>query len=129
MRPVADSANQSPAHLGELLEDTLGHAKSLIQAEFALARREVASQVTAASGSVLMLLGGIMFVQAALSTLGVLLVLAFGVGAASAALVVVLAAIGVSLAILALGSLKRRNLSHTSARLQLDAQEIMETVK
>ena len=72
---------------------------------------------------------GAMFVQAALSTLGIVLVFAFGVGVASVALVVGLAAIGLVLALLALRSLERRKLPRTTARLTSDARQVMETVK
>jgi hypothetical protein len=56
-------------------------------------------------------------------------VLAFGVGAAAVAVVVALAVLGGVLTVVAVRSLERRKLPHTTARLALDAQQVMETVK
>jgi uncharacterized membrane protein YqjE len=127
--PGTERVATAPPNLGELLEKTLHHAKSLVQAELSLARREISSEVSAAYGALLILMLGAMFVQAALSTLGIVLVFAFGVGVASVALVVGLAAIGLVLALLALRSLERRKLPRTTARLTSDARQVMETVK
>ena len=126
--PATERATAEP-NLGDLLESTLHHAKDLLQAELSLARREVSSEVSGALGSIALLAVGAMFLQAALSTLGVVLVLAFGVGIAAVALVVALAALGGVLTIVALRSLDRRKLPRTTERLALDAQQVMETVK
>jgi hypothetical protein len=126
--PATERATAEP-NLGDLLESTLHHAKDLLQAELSLARREVSSEVRGALGSIALLAVGAMFLQAALSTLGVVLVLAFGVGIAAVALVVALAALGGVLTIVALRSLDRRKLPRTTERLALDAQQVMETVK
>jgi len=126
--PAKERATAEP-NLGDLLESTLHHAKDLLQAELSLARREVSSEVSGALGSIALLAVGAMFLQAALSTLGVVLVLAFGVGIAAVALVVALAALGGVLTIVALRSLDRRKLPRTTERLALDAQQVMETVK
>ena len=71
-----------------------------------------------------------MFLQAALVTLGVLLVLALGVGVASVGrgrrwLLL----IGVATLLVARRALAQRKLLHTTARLTLDAKQVMETVK
>jgi hypothetical protein len=126
--PAIERTTAEP-NLGDLLESTLHNAKNLLQAELSLARREVSSEVSGALGSVALLGVGAMFLQAALSTLGVVLVLAFGVGAAAVGLVIALAAIGGVLTVVALRSLERRKLPRTTARLALDAQQVMETVK
>jgi hypothetical protein len=102
---VTERDNSAP-NLGQLLENTLHHGKTLLQAELSLAR-----------------------LQAALTTLGVVLVLAFGVGVAAIALIVVLAGAGTVLVVMALRALERKKLPRTTARLTLDAQEVMETVK
>ncbi|HEY1533068.1 MAG TPA: phage holin family protein [Polyangiaceae bacterium] len=119
----------SPPDLGDLLEDALHQAKSLVQAEFSLARRELATELSATTSSLVALLIGVMFWQAALVTLGVLLVLALGVGIASAAVVVALAAVGSVVVLVARHALAQRNLQHTAARLTRDAKQVLETVK
>ena len=124
-----DSANAAAPNLAELLESTLHHAKDLLQAELSLARQELSRELSSAFGSLGLLAAGAMFLQAALTTLGVILVLQFGVGIAAAALVIVFAGVGVVLSVLALRALERRKLPRTTARLALDAQQVMETVK
>jgi hypothetical protein len=127
--PAAERAHAAPPNLGDLLENTLHHAKSLLQAELSLARRELSGELSAAYGSLGLLVVAAMFLQAALSTLAVVLVLAFGVGVTAVGLVVLLAAIGGVLMVIALRSLERRKLPRTTARLAMDAEQVMETVK
>lgn len=127
--PATERAPAAPPNLGELLENTLLDAKSLLQAELSLARRELSGELSAALGSLALLVVAAMFVQAALSTLAVVLVLAFGIGVAAIGLVVLLLAIGGVLALVALRSLERRKLPRTTARLAMDARQVMETVK
>jgi putative superfamily III holin-X len=126
---ASEQANAAAPNLGQLLENTLHHAKELLQAEASLARRELSSEVSSAFGSIGLLAIGVMFLQGALTTLGVVLVLAFGVGVAAIALVAGLAAVGVVLSVVALRALERRKLPRTTGRLALDAQRVMETVK
>ena len=126
---ASEQANAAAPNLGQLLENTLHHAKELLQAEASLARRELSSEVSSAFGSIGLLAIGVMFLQGALTTLGVVLVLAFGVGVAAIALVAGLAAVGVVLSVVALRALERRKLPRTTGRLALDAQRVMENVK
>jgi uncharacterized membrane protein YqjE len=126
---VRRAPEQATPELGELLEDVLHQAKSLLQAEFSLARRELVTELKAAAGSLVALLIGVMFLQAALVTLGVLCVLALGVGIASAAVVVALAAIGSAVVLFARRALGQRSLQQTAARLARDAKQVLETVK
>lgn len=126
---VKNAAKQTSDNFGDLVEDALLQAKTLVQAELSLAKREVTSEVHEALGSLLVLFVGAMFLQAALVTLGVLLVLALGVSLASGSVVVVLAAIGAACALVAARSLGKRKLPRTSARLALDAKQVLETVK
>lgn len=122
--------NEAPQrNLGELLEDALHQGKNLLQAELSLARKEISSEVESAVGAGALLIVGLMFLQAGLVTLGVLLVLTFGAGAAAAILVGVLFAVGVVSTVLALRSLQQRKLQRTTARLALDAKQVLETVK
>lgn len=124
----AQTTEKAP-NLGDLLEDALVQAKTLVQAELALARGELKSELARAVSSVLMLIVGAMFLQAALATLGVLLVMAFGVGVAATAVVVGLAGIGVVLALLGMRTLERKKLPQTTARITADAKQVLETVK
>jgi hypothetical protein len=126
------SLNRTPEkpapNLGDLLGDALDQAKTLVQAEFSLARGELVSELKTAAGSLVGALVGLMFLQAALATLGVLLVLAVGM---SIGVVVVagFAAIGIAGLLIARRALRLRALPRTSARLALDAKQVMETVK
>ena len=124
----APAMEKSP-NLGDLLEDALVQAKTLVQAELALARTELKSEFTRAVSSVLLLIIGAMFLQAALATLGVLLVLAFGVGLAAVAVVVGLVAIGLIAGVLGVRALEGRKLPKTTARISEDAKQVLETVK
>ena len=120
----------SPApNLGQLLENTLHHGKELLQAELSLARNELSSELSSAFGSLGLLAAGAMFLQAALTTLGVILVVQLGAGVAAVALVVGLAGVGVALSVIALRALERRKLPRTTTRLALDTRQVMETVK
>ncbi len=123
-------APKSPeANLGDLVEDALHQAKTLVQAEFSLARGELKAELKQALGSALLLGAGAMFLQAALVTLGVLLVLALGVSIASAVVVLGLAAIAALLVLLGVRSVPREKLPRTTARLSADAKQVLETVK
>ena len=126
---VKRAAEPPTPDLGELLEDVMQQAKSLVQAEFSLARRELAAEFGTATSSLVLLLIGVMFLQAALVTLGVLAVLALGVSIASAIVVVALGAVGAALLLYARHALAHRKLPRTVARLTLDAKQVLDTVK
>lgn len=123
-------AADSPApNFADLVEDALLQLKTLVQAELSLARRELSTEAHSAFGSAITLLVGAMFLQAALVTLGVLLMLALGVSVAAGAVVVGLAAIGGACVWLGARALGKRKLPRTSARLALDAKQVLGTVK
>lgn len=131
---VMDSSlNRAPEkpspNLGDLLEDVLHQSKSLVQAEFSLARREFVADLKTTASSLVVVIFGVLILQAALATLGVLLVMAFGVGVGGAAVVVGFFAVGAVVLVWGLRSIERRKLARTSARLSLDAKQVMETVK
>jgi len=124
------AATKQPApNLGDLVEDALHQAKTLVQAEFSLARGELKDELKQVAGSALLVGAGVMFAQAALTTLGVLLVLAFGAGLASALVVVALVVIAASLIVVGIRAAKGQKLRRTSKRLKTDAQQVLETVK
>jgi len=126
---VVERANSPEPSLGQLLEKTLHHAKDLVQAEISLAKHEVSSEISSALGAVAWLIAGLMFLQAALTTLGVLLVFELGGGAIAASVVVLMTSLGLAMCLLAKRGLEKRKLPQTSAHLGLDAQQVMETVK
>jgi hypothetical protein len=126
----ARRAEAPPApDFGDLLEDALLQAKNLVQAELTLARRELASELSMAAHSVVTLVAGLMLLQAALTTLGVLLVLSLGVSVASGAVVVGLALLGAAAVLYARRGLAQRKLARTTERVARDAKQVMETVK
>ncbi|HYP78049.1 MAG TPA: phage holin family protein [Polyangiaceae bacterium] len=127
---MLDSAPKPPApNLGDLIEDALHQAKTLVQAEFSLARGELKTELKQALGSAVLFGAAAMCLQAAIVTLGVLLVLALGVGVASASVVLALAAIAAVLVVLGVRSARLGKLPRTTARLSSDAKQVMETVK
>jgi len=107
----------------------LHQAKTLVQAEISLARGELKQELKQALGSALLLGAGVMVLQAALITLGVLLVLALGVGAASVLVVLGLVAFAALLLLLGVRSVRHRRLPSTTARLSSDAKQVLETIK
>jgi uncharacterized membrane protein YqjE len=116
-------------NLSELVEDALHQAKTLVQAELSLARNELKSELKQALGAALLLAAGAMFLQAALVTLGTLLVLALGVSLASGLVVLGLIAIAGALLLVGFRSTRRSKLPRTTARLSSDAKQVLETVK
>jgi uncharacterized membrane protein YqjE len=126
---ASGSAPTAPPSFGELVEHTLHDAKGLLQAELSLARRELSSEVSSALGSIGLFLAGAMFLQAALTTLGVFVLIVFGAGAVGASMIAVLAGIGIWLCVRAKHALAQRKLPRTTARLALDAEQVMGAVK
>jgi len=128
---MLESAAPKPpdANLGDLIEDALHQAKTLVQAELSLARGELKKELKLALGSATLLVAGAMCLQAALVTLGVVLVLALGVGVGAALVLLALLAAAALLIVLGLRSLQRNRLPRTTARLSADAKQVLETVK
>ena len=126
---IARKPETPEPNLGDLVEDALRQAKTLVQAELSLAKRELTIEVTSTFDSLLWIAAGAFFAQAALTTLGVLAVLALGVGIAALCVVLALAAISATLIMIGAHALKHRRLPNTKARLALDAKQVMETVK
>jgi Flp pilus assembly protein TadB len=120
---------QAAPNLGDLVEDALHQAKTLVQAEFSLARTELKGELKQALSSALLLGAGAMCLQAALVTLGVLLVLALGVGVASVFVVIGLLVIAAALLAVGVRSMQGRKLPRTTDRLASDAKQVLETVK
>lgn len=116
-------------NLGDLVSDAVHQAKTLLQAELSLAIRELKGEVSRTFDSLIWIGVGVIFAQAALTTLGVLAVLALGASIASLGVIVLLAAIAATLLSIGVRALKQRKLPHATARLASDAKQVMETVK
>lgn len=123
------SAEKAQPNLGEILEDALHQAKSLVQAELSLARSELVGELNSAYSALGLLAAGAILLQAGLATSGVLLVLALGVGVAAVTVVVAFFALSGVMVFLALRSFERKKFPRTAARLALDAKQVMEAVK
>ena len=124
----SDVSKQPAPNLGDLVEDALHQAKTLVQAELSLARAELKGELRQVLGSVLLFGVGAMFLQAALVTLGVFLVLALGVR--GEALLVVLGLMAIAAVFLVLGVRSAElKLPRTTERLSKDAKQVLETVK
>ena len=119
---------ETASNVGDLVEDVLLQAKTLLQAELSLARREIALELGAARALMVWLTVGVLCIHAALVSLGVLLVLWLGAGY-GALTVAVLAVAGVSCTGVALRRFQGRKLPRTTDRLRSDAQHILATLK
>jgi len=124
-----DVMKQPAPNLGDLVEDALHQAKTLVQAELSLARAELKAELKQFLGSLLLFGVGAMFAQAALVTFGVFFVLTLGVR--GEALLVVLGLLAVAAVFLVLGvrSMELKKLPRTTERLSKDAKQVLETVK
>ena len=125
---VQPAPDTSP-NIGDLVEDALHQAKSLVQAELSLARRELKNELSAALGALSLLVLGVLFFGAAITTLGVLLVGMLGWGVAALGVVAAQLAIGAAIIVVAVRTLGQRKLPRTQDRLSADARQVLETMK
>ncbi len=88
--------SEHPPSVAQALEKTIHDALQLARTEIALAKQEVTEQARSAGRAVVFLLVAVMFLQAAITTLGVLL-LSLGGVALGFAVVGALVLIGISL--------------------------------
>ena len=123
-----ETAHELGPSAGHLLEKTLQDGLELARAEIALAKRELAEQARAIANSAVFFVAGVMFLQAAITTLGVLLVLLVHSTALGLAVVGGLVLVAVALGLTGLRLVKGFKLN-TPRRLKLDAQKISEAVK
>ena len=122
-------SKQPAANLSALVEDALEQAKTLVRAELSLAGSELKSELSRALRSALLLGAGAMFLQAALLTTSILLVLMLGGGLASLGVVLAFVAIAALLLLLGVRSTRHQKLPRTTARLSNDAKQVLEAVK
>ena len=114
-----DVMKQPAPNLGDLVEDALHQAKTLVQAELSLARAELKAELKQFLGSLLLFGVGVMFAQAALVTLGVFLVLTLGVRGEALLVVLGLLAFAAVFMVLGVRSLELKKLPRTTERLSL----------
>jgi len=124
IEPTAVASASAP----ELLKKAMNDALELGRAELALAKREAVEQARSLATSAILLLGALILLQAALTTLGVLLVLllrAPGLGFVVVAAFLVIAGV---LALFGLRQIEQKKL-HVGERAKRDAHAIAEAVK
>jgi len=126
MAEVTSSSNE--LGVAAVLEKTLQDTLALARAEIALAKKEVLAQARALGSSAVLLLAGFVFLQAAITTLGVLLVLLLGATALGFVIVGGLLLIAAVLALVGLRGIRQIKL-HSVERAELDVREIAEAVK
>jgi len=112
----------------ELLKKAMHDALELGRAELALAKREAVAQARSFATSAIFLLAALVMVQAAITTLGVLLLLMLPAPALGFVVVAAFAAIAVGLGLLGLHKLEQHQVQ-VGQRAKRDAREIAEAVK
>ena len=118
---------QNPS-VAKLLGKTMHDALELGRAELALAKNELIGEARALVSSAAYVFAGLMIFEAALTTLGVLLVLRLHAAPLAWLVVAGFLLVAVVLALLGVSALKRNNLSKLG-RVATDAREIVEAVK
>ena len=122
-----ESAALHPS-VAQTLEKTIHDGLELARAELALAKRELGEQARAAAHSALFLLAGLMFLQAAVSSLGVLLILILGATPLGFVVVGGLVIVAAALGLVGIRAAKQ-NKFDSAERIKLDMREIAEAVK
>jgi hypothetical protein len=126
-RWLMKEAEPAPS-VAQVLEKTIRDALQLVSAEIAVARADATEQVRSAARSAVLLAVGVMFLQAAVTLLGVAVLLVVRDTALGFAVVGALVAIALVLGILAIRGMKRHEM-RGAERLKLDARAIAEAVK
>ena len=127
MSTIESSAAQS-ASAPELLQRAIQDAMELGRAELTLAKQEVVAQARSLASSAFLLLAGLIMLQAAITTLGVLLVLLLRPPALGFIVVFASAAIALALGVFGLQKAKLNELQ-VGKRAKRDAREIAEAIK
>ncbi len=123
-----NSTSEHGADIAALLEKFGRDTLELGRAEFASAKREVVEDVRSVGTAAALLCVALMAFQAALTTLGVLLLLMLHASAASFGVVGALVVFALILALVARNSLKR-NPVRSIDRVKTDGAEIIEAIK
>ncbi len=114
--------------MAKLLGKTMHDALELARAELALAKKELVGEAHALFSSAAYAFAGLMIFEAALTTMGVLLVIRLHAAPAAWLVVAGFLLAAVVLAVLGVSTLKRNKLSK-AGRIANDTREIVETVK
>lgn len=116
------------AGVAKLLGQTLHDALELARAEIELAKRELLSEARSLGTAAVLLAASVFVLQAALTTLGVLLVLMLHAAAIAWLVVGGVFAVAVLLAALGAAALRRNHLAKIG-RVKVDARKIAEAAK
>ena len=128
MMAITEPDSEHRPTVAQTLEKTAHDALELARAEIALTKRQAIEQARSMARSAIFLVAGVMFVQAALTSFGVLLVLVLRGPAPGLALVAGLLAVAALLATIGIRVLKANHVQSAS-RLERDVREIIEAVK
>ena len=124
IQPTVEANTSAP----ELIKRTLHDALELGRAELTLAKKEAVEQARALATSAMLLLAALILFQAAITTLGVLLVLMLHATALGFVVVGAFAALALALGFFGIHQAERTKL-HVGQRAKRDAREIVEAVK
>jgi ABC-type multidrug transport system fused ATPase/permease subunit len=124
IQPTVEANTSAP----ELIKRTLHDALELGRAELTLAKKEAVEQARALATSAMLLLAALILFQAAITTLGVLLVLMLHATALGFVVVGAFAALALALGFFGIHQVERTKL-HVGQRAKRDAREIVEAVK
>ena len=123
-QPTTESTASAP----ELLKKAMHDALELGRAELALAKREAVEQARSFATSAVFMVAALIMLQAAITTLGVLLLMLLPERALGFIVVAAFLAIAVGLGLLGLHRLQQ-NKVEVGQRAKRDAREIAEAVK
>ncbi len=125
---TTELATEQSAGVASLLGKTMHHALELGRAELELAKKELIGEARALASGAAYVFAGLMIFEAALTTLGVLLVLRLHAASAAWLVVAAFLLVAVALALFGASTLKRNRLSKVG-RAADDAREIVEALK
>jgi len=117
-----------PPSLGHTLEKTIEDALALVRAEIALAKREATDKLGSLAKAAIFVFAGTVFLQAGLTSLGVLLLLTLRGTALGFVVVAGFFAVAGVLALVGVRLLKDHP-SRTPDRLKLDGRALTEALK
>jgi len=129
LQPPAGEPAPGTSSAAQILEKTVQDGLALARAELTLAKREALEQARAWAGSALLAVLGVLFLEAALVTLGVLLVLLLHASALGFVVVAVLFAIALGFGLVARRALQQLKGPSAPARAELDAREVVAAIK
>jgi uncharacterized membrane protein YqjE len=125
---MSEPITEQSASAQQLLKNAVHDALELGRAELGLAKQEVVEQARSLAASAILLLAALMLIQAAVTTLGVLVILMLRGTELGFVVVAAFAAVAVALGLFGLHKAEQNKL-HVGQRAKRDAREIVEAVK